>query len=160
VPASQLKGRYQTKSKCGSASYYVGYVEDGESVEMIMKKFDALEKIEKSVAPNQTEDTNLSENQLIELFKETSTFSVNMIRNEPLEGAFLDTLEDTFSAEYYEGYFSDDDQYTLISALFSVSRYHGNLDDFLDDEYGDFEDSFRKKRKLGDKRVKVSCSIS
>jgi hypothetical protein len=74
----------------------VGYVEDEESVEMIMKKFEVLERMKEgaaaSVPPTQpthgqtgtggdgsTEaaaDDALTEEQLLQLFKETSTFTV------------------------------------------------------------------------------------
>lgn len=33
-----------------SAAYYLGYAEDGESVEAIMKKFEELEKFQKEVS--------------------------------------------------------------------------------------------------------------
>jgi hypothetical protein len=77
----------------------VGYVEDEESVEMIMKKFETLERIrtQPSVAKPEVDDDaeagpsldedaaeqhqapaeeGLTEEQMLELFKETSNFTV------------------------------------------------------------------------------------
>lgn len=36
-----------------SAVHYVGYVEDDETTEMIMKKFEALERVISTTAPNE-----------------------------------------------------------------------------------------------------------
>ena len=72
--------------------HYLGYVEDEESVEMIMKKFETLERIKSTQAakPEVEEEAEpgpctetpvaegevLTEDQMIELFKETSNFTV------------------------------------------------------------------------------------
>lgn len=53
------------------SSHFVGYVEDGESVEMIMKKFEALQEYEK-----QTGQASLNETDLEQVFKLTSNFTV------------------------------------------------------------------------------------
>ncbi|KAJ1678656.1 hypothetical protein EV182_003608, partial [Spiromyces aspiralis] len=42
--------RKRTRRTDVSAAYYVGYVEDDESVDAIMKKFEELERIEKEFA--------------------------------------------------------------------------------------------------------------
>lgn len=66
-----------------SSALWLGYVEDGETPEMIMKKFEKLEQLQRSqqapVAEVQTNNTepSLTEDQLEKLFKETSYFSVN-----------------------------------------------------------------------------------
>ncbi|KAI8905231.1 hypothetical protein EDD86DRAFT_212483, partial [Gorgonomyces haynaldii] len=66
-----------------STSWYVGYTEDSESVEMIMKKFEELEKL-------QQQDQPLTEQQLEHLFIQTSTFTVES----------ANTVEHDFFEEY------------------------------------------------------------
>ena len=80
-----------------SASWYLGYVEDGESVEMIEKKFEALEELNKQIttdgsAPLEGEcegsDTNapkLSEQQMEDMFKKTSYFSLQEAASPPID---------------------------------------------------------------------------
>ena len=43
-----------------SSSWYVGYAEDGESVEAIMKKFEQLEQLQKEVAEQQINSSSIS----------------------------------------------------------------------------------------------------
>lgn len=84
-----------------SSAHYVGYVEDNETPEMIMKKFEELDKVITDIKPGQAEDGALeeeksgnedagkeeeeekgeksgflNEEQLNEVFKRTSTFTV------------------------------------------------------------------------------------
>ena len=95
-----------------SAVHYVGYVEDGETPEMIMKKFEALERVrqaavdqakekanenendapdvpqaeQEGASPSPVDETtkinvaSLDENTLLEVFKQTSQFSVRMAK--------------------------------------------------------------------------------
>jgi hypothetical protein len=112
-----------------SAVHYVGYVEDDETPEMIMAKFSELEKIklaqkegkkaeaaadgdqpqgEKGAAdeesePSQEED-GLSDEQLLEVFKQTSMFSVKtaLLDNEMLMNIdeILDHTTDRYGPVY------------------------------------------------------------
>jgi len=98
--------------------------------------------LEKSVTNGDiTSETKLSEDQLEELFKETSTFSVDMLQDNTGVSA-LNGLEDEYSVEEYEAYFSDEDQ------------YHGTIDDFWDEEDGEYEKSIIKKKRKGADRSK------
>ncbi|RKP05047.1 hypothetical protein THASP1DRAFT_20297, partial [Thamnocephalis sphaerospora] len=56
-----------------SNAHYVGYVEDGESVEAIMKKFEELERLQAEFA---AAASGLTQEQLEEVFKRTSAFTV------------------------------------------------------------------------------------
>lgn len=97
-------GRGRAKRRCASRSrstavpsavHYVGYVEDDETPEMIMAKFAELEKIKHAIAdkappteedapedPQQQQqqqeqpDQQLNDEQLLEVFKQTSMFNV------------------------------------------------------------------------------------
>jgi len=80
-----------------SSAHYVGYVEDDETPEAIMKKFEALERVQKASRPVQAveaqapeamqadvggeEQQVLTEEQLLEVFKQTSVFSVKTVQN-------------------------------------------------------------------------------
>lgn len=104
--SSEDNGPRRAKRRCArgsrfassvpSAVHYVGYVEDDETPEMIMAKFAELEKIkqtrEEAKATTAEEgaetteatveegedprDQDLSDEQLLEVFKQTSMFSV------------------------------------------------------------------------------------
>lgn len=83
-----------------SATYFVGYVEDEETPEMIMRKFETLERLQANVASGSAptaedegaegsgaaaenaagaagaEEQGMTEEQLLEVFKQTSQFTV------------------------------------------------------------------------------------
>ncbi len=61
-----------------SAAHFVGYVEDEESVEAIMKKFEELDKLQLEVDPqmNNQSRVDLTQEELEELFVRTSSFTV------------------------------------------------------------------------------------
>ncbi|KAJ3324578.1 hypothetical protein HDV06_006482 [Boothiomyces sp. JEL0866] len=61
-----------------SASWYVGYAEDEESVEAIMKKFKELEDFQNE--SNIREEDGLTTEQLEEVFKRTSAFTLKSAR--------------------------------------------------------------------------------
>ncbi|KAK3277794.1 hypothetical protein CYMTET_14222 [Cymbomonas tetramitiformis] len=141
-----------------SAVHYLGYVEDEESVEMIMKKFEALERIKTSskqpaseeganasacsadVAAVATEETDkpasgnqegkLTEDEMLELFKETSQFTVRSA----LSG------NDMFNID-------DNDDIQINSEDDIMSDYE--VDDDDDDGFWGDEEGGRKKRKGG-----------
>lgn len=116
-----------------SNAHYVGYVEDEESVEAIMKKFEELERIQKEFSglqvkateePEQDkenvdaemidaieskEDLGLTQEQLEEVFKRTSAFTVKSATIDMDQIEDLDALElwqieykDGSTAEFYE----------------------------------------------------------
>jgi len=91
-----MSGRSRRKAapKQMSAALWVGYTDDSETPEMIMKKFEALEKIQQEqrekeavVTTETTEngqqseakESELNQDQLETLFKETSSFSIGML---------------------------------------------------------------------------------
>jgi hypothetical protein len=93
VEEGRTRRRNQSSRKQPSAAHYVGYVDDEESVESILKKFEELEKIQAQVkgpkddededdkgkAPAKDEDDALTEEQLEEVFKRTSMFSAKIL---------------------------------------------------------------------------------
>lgn len=126
---SRPRRRCQKQNKTPDPSYYLGYVDDEETPEMIMKKFEALERLQQSKAtqkqqsmddmqPPKTEDhvdetmtqgqgecfgaddnrdssVQLTAEEQAELFKQTSFFTVNMLRD---GGETIAALQD----EYYD----------------------------------------------------------
>ncbi|CAG8558012.1 2767_t:CDS:2, partial [Acaulospora colombiana] len=128
---------------------YVGYVEDDESIGAIMKKFEELERIQEEIAaskltesfpdfnsPNQQnslkENEGLTQEQLEEVFRRTSSFTVksatfapNLDEVDDLD-YWLIEMEDGNTAEYEE----EDDYMTVDN-------------DFWDEEFGE-----RKRRKI------------
>jgi hypothetical protein len=115
---------------CYSNIHYVGYVEDEESVEAIMKKFEELDRIQKefssiSVTANPSNNSEgkdsemdstdtprmddqveppqgLTEEQLQEVFKQTSSFTVRsaMMNSDDMDG--LDDVE-IWQLQYQDG---------------------------------------------------------
>ena len=99
-----LSDATQCASTLASSVHYVGYVEDDETPEAIMKKFEALERVQKlaeaqkqatqagdgdharaenvpaPVEAAASGDQVLTEEQLLEVFKQTSAFSVKTVQ--------------------------------------------------------------------------------
>ncbi len=114
--------------------HYLGYVEDGESVEMIMKKFEALEQIEKEIVTDhgkqlffefvtilkivgkETKEENipaLSEDMMEKLFQQTSVFSVDNVVQEstlPKDPNTIVMYEHENPAEYEEMFFATEEE--------------------------------------------------
>jgi hypothetical protein len=86
-------------------SHLVGYVEEGETVEMIMKKFETLEKLQKDLSSQGKSE--LDEDALKEVFKQTSIFSVeSALQDEepaPEEYQVIDYEEDEFGNFFFFG---------------------------------------------------------
>lgn len=101
--APQQLRRSLTREMFCSASHFVGYVEDDESVEAIMKKFQALEEYQTEIGSSKTAASQssageaaesdgqgkepavdtLDEDQLNEIFKRTSSYTVALaLRND------------------------------------------------------------------------------
>ncbi|XP_063932624.1 uncharacterized protein LOC135144525 [Zophobas morio] len=136
-----------------SCSHYVGYVEDGESVSSIMKKFEELEKYKEQLALNndkhnlQTiENTEthslpasnekiLTEEQLEEIFKRTSMFSAKSIINN--------------NAVIFDSWLSEDEDLIIEALELPNESDYDNDSDYSEDEDLWDEDyiSYRKKRK-------------
>ena len=96
-----------SRERCGSSAHYVGYVEDDETPEAIMKKFEALERVQKQAQVAQKQQAGrpagdedmqvaeapeaggagaqgeqvLTEEVLLEVFKQTSAFNVKTVQN-------------------------------------------------------------------------------
>ncbi|KAK9761102.1 hypothetical protein K7432_014236 [Basidiobolus ranarum] len=156
-----------------SAAHYVGYVEDNESVEAIMKKFEELEKIQTEIAKSKAHQTvnevetvdvssdiasgasevvvtdlpetkieqGLTEEQLEEVFKQTSVFTVKSVgTNEDIDA--VDDLE-IWRMEMVNGdtaEFEEEDDYLAVD------------DDFWDEEFG----TVRKRgKRTGERRSRL-----
>ncbi|CAG8539339.1 9115_t:CDS:10 [Paraglomus occultum] len=131
-------------------AHYVGYVEDDESVEAIMKKFEELERLQvefaaaktrdsaHSPSQAQTENENLTEAQLEEVFKRTSIFTIK-------SATFLPSTEDADDLELWRievedgntAEFEEEDDYLAVD------------DAFWDEEFG--TSSSRQRRSKADK---------
>ncbi|KAL3145500.1 hypothetical protein ABBQ32_003324 [Trebouxia sp. C0010 RCD-2024] len=144
--ASRPKRRCSSRSKqsaAPSAVHYVGYVEEDETPEAIMKKFEELDKvmaagqteasttkpasdtegeIPEQPEPSYSADHGLTDDQLMEVFKQTSIFNVksalannqNLMQNETAEDEqqefFSDSdISDTEEWDYLRGFWSDED---------------------------------------------------
>ncbi|CAG8785036.1 4855_t:CDS:2, partial [Dentiscutata erythropus] len=124
---------------------YVGYVEDDESIEAIMKKFEELERIREEMGITKQNESNsefdspvnlqetegLTQEQLEEVFRRTSSFTVKSATFAPNLDEVDDLdfwrieMEDGNTAEYEE-----EDEYMTVD------------NDFWDEEFGE-----RKRRK-------------
>lgn len=144
--AGRPKRRCSSRAKVSaapSAVHYVGYVEEDETPEAIMKKFEELDKVmaarqddaSTSKAASDTEGEHvdqpeasssaaigLTDDQLIEVFKQTSIFNVksalannqNLMQNETAEDQehdfFSDSdISDTDEWDYLRGFWSDEE---------------------------------------------------
>ncbi|KAI8144119.1 hypothetical protein BJV82DRAFT_608353 [Fennellomyces sp. T-0311] len=139
--------------------HYVGYVEDEESVEAIMKKFEELERIQNEItsSPAPEEETNkenismaddnsdnspapggqqpLTEEQLQEVFKRTSAFTV--------KSAMMDTHEEDMDAlELWQVEFHENN----TDEIFEEDDYVHVDDDFWDQEFGEVPKPKRGRR--------------
>ncbi|GAB5586849.1 hypothetical protein Unana1_01749 [Umbelopsis nana] len=164
------RSRRKRKSRNTVASniHYVGYVEDEESVEAIMKKFEELDRIQKefsaisvnpapsadsenkdneieaSATPQPEEQTSgpsqgLTEEQLQEVFKRTSAFTV---RSAMMDSNDMDELNDVevWQLQYQDG---------LTDEIYEEDDYiHLDLedDDFWDMEFGEARHKKRARR--------------
>ena len=90
------------KSSSIPDEYLVGYVEDGENIDMIMKKFEVLEQMEKETSAQTNAQGNndgqsvLSEEQLKDIFRLTSNFTAE---------SALDDDGGRTAVEFYYDYF-------------------------------------------------------
>ncbi|OMH85138.1 hypothetical protein AX774_g1323 [Zancudomyces culisetae] len=159
----QTRGRNKQKKEI-SSQYFVGYVEDDESIEAIMKKFEELDSIKaehehkkkKDGEPEQEAEVSLEnkeeggeeglpEDVLLEVFKRTSAFTVKgaMMNDEDIE-----VLNDV---ELWRAEFDGD------TAEFEEEDDYYNFDDndMWDEEFGVFSKNKSKGRKLVQKGEKL-----
>ncbi|CAG8458445.1 15733_t:CDS:2 [Acaulospora morrowiae] len=144
---SLRRRRHNPYTSTASNALYVGYVEDEESIGAIMKKFEELERIQEEIAASKLteslpelnssgqqnkENEGLTQEQLEEVFRRTSSFTVksatfapNLDEVDDLD-YWLIEMEDGNTAEYEE----EDDYMTVDN-------------DFWDEEFGE-----RKRRKV------------
>eukprot|EP01137_Pigoraptor_chileana_P037360 Opistho-2@34328 len=162
-PTSTSRG-----GKKPSGSLYVGYVEDEESIESIMKKFEELQRLQAETKLVEDEpprnkgkgkyvdpETTLSDAQLEELFKRTSSFTVRSVSD---YGAALNLLESEMDIDAVDGHTlamlmdesddSDDDDYN--------EDYYGEADeDFFDSEFGSSGRGHKRRRSSGAKAPRM-----
>ncbi|KAI8883413.1 hypothetical protein K501DRAFT_219299, partial [Backusella circina FSU 941] len=130
-----------------SNAHYVGYVEDEESVEAIMKKFEELERIqqefstkvdikeddvveeemEEEIAVDEVEN-KFTQEQLEEVFKRTSSFTV---KSATIDTSFVDDLDalDLWQVEYHDNdtnEFYEEDEYTYMDDFFWDEEFGGD----------------------------------
>ncbi|KAK9840812.1 hypothetical protein WJX81_006676 [Elliptochloris bilobata] len=156
--------RAASRNTVPSAVHYLGYVEEDETPEAIMKKFEELEKVMAAAGAaneaqreargaaecgqdaadlectgDQAED-GLTEEQLMEVFKQTSIFNVRsaMAGNEALLGPEVDASEEDRFWE--EGGLSDDED------------LWGEVQDFWSDDEGAGEPGKRRRAARGTPR--------
>jgi len=145
-----LRSRNKRKSSTNvSSSLYLGYVEDEETIESIMKKFEEMEKLKKEIAEqkekekeknnegesnnesgqnnNMDEDTGFTEEQYEELFKRTASFTPQSL------DADIAHMEDW---EFYDYDPFDDD-------------YEENDYQYVDDDFGWDDEKEHVKRHRG-----------
>ena len=158
---NERRSRRRTKSLYGSttvpsAVHYVGYVEDDETPEMIMSKFQELENIQRQASATVGEDVNgagtcpvvgdedaglerggretaLTDDQLLQVFKQTSMFNVKTALQNNAMLAGIDDMLDMVN-----GYGPDD----------IISDDEDMLRSFWSDDDDDWGDSSNKKKKL------------
>jgi len=143
-----LRSRNKRKSSTNvSSSLYLGYVEDEETIESIMKKFEEMEKLKKEIAEqkekekeknndgnndennksnNGDEDLEFTEEQYEELFKRTASFTPETL------DADIAHMEDW---EFYDPFFDED--------------YEENDYLFVDDDFAWDDERDHKRHKRG-----------
>lgn len=109
--------------------YLVGYVEDGENIEMIMKKFEVLERLEKEALPSsdQKEGQSLTDEQLKDVFRLTSNFTA--------ESALDDDGGRTAVEMYYDYFVAGEGGNNNGDEFFAE-------DDIWDEDIDDDDDAF------------------
>ncbi|PRP84414.1 methyltransferase MT-A70, putative (ISS) [Planoprotostelium fungivorum] len=162
-----------------SAALWVGYTDDSETPEMIMKKFEALEKIQQQQRDSSTsstkeeqettdepKETTLDQDQLETLFKETSSFSIGMLNKGDVRDNILDEDDVDINElmgeldfaydddEDEESFFRDDDEGSDRKARRSTARSSNSRpvqSSFLELQSDDgFVFTIRKKTKYID----------
>ncbi|CAM0141138.1 hypothetical protein VKS41_001574 [Umbelopsis sp. WA50703] len=174
--SDRTRRKRKSRNTVASNIHYVGYVEDEESVEAIMKKFEELDRIQKefssiSVTANPSNNSEgkdsemdstdtprmddqveppqgLTEEQLQEVFKQTSSFTVRsaMMNSDDMDG--LDDVE-IWQLQYQDG---------LTDEIYEEDDYiHLDLedDDFWDREFGEARNKKRSRRVAAPIREKV-----
>lgn len=150
---TERRSKRRSKSRYGtttvpSAVHYVGYVEDDETPEMIMSKFQELENIQRQVSAaageeqeeqqevgevrEQQEAGMLTEEQLLEVFKQTSMFNVKTALQNNAMLAGIDEM-----LEYANDWQGEDDM---------VSDDEDMLRSFWSDDDDEWETSGKKKK--------------
>ncbi|PIA19247.1 hypothetical protein COEREDRAFT_37216, partial [Coemansia reversa NRRL 1564] len=127
-----------------SNQYYVGYVEDDESVDAIMKKFEELERIEKEFSAKkksaaddsstehkskeQPIESGMSLELLEEVFKRTSAFTVRGAMMDDFDLEVMDDIElwEAEAADNVLAEWEEEEDYVALHLD----------DDALDDEFG------------------------
>ncbi|KAK8815465.1 hypothetical protein WA158_003677 [Blastocystis sp. Blastoise] len=142
------------KTKDGSnprpnSSLYIGYVDDQESIEDIMKKFEVLEQIQKEKtttnddeSDKKSDNTPLNEKDLEEVFKKTSSFSVEAVLD---DSYYLENMIDD------ESYNSTDDEWDE-SYAFEPSCVNDN---YIPHSYSHVSTSFMNQSRDGTWKDKI-----
>ncbi|EPB84207.1 hypothetical protein HMPREF1544_08999 [Mucor circinelloides 1006PhL] len=141
-----------------SNAHYVGYVEDNESVEAIMKKFEELERIQQEFTSSHQQasetpleqleehgrdqdtliDDPLTQEQLEEVFRRTSAFTVKSASLDPNYVVDMDAL-DLLQVEYRNNNtneFIEEDDYYYVGDDFDLDRQEDDKDEqYIDRNY-------------------------
>ena len=141
-----------------SASFYLGMVEDGETVEMIERKFARLAELEaakkakqesEGVTPQEGESEGLSLEEQEQLFKETSTFTVSNVQREAMDDGAGLLDQDDYGWQMPSFDIDDEDD------LEQVRSYMDLDDDFWSDMYEERKSSRRRKKQGGGRRARA-----
>jgi len=135
---------YGAAATAPSASFYLGMVEDGETVEMIEKKFAKLAELEAKKKAQQekegkTGDVALTLEEQEELFKETSNFTVSNAQRD-LEDVSNLMGQDDYGWQMPTFDIDDDEGIDTMRDLMDLD------DDFWDEMYEEKKASRRRKR--------------
>jgi N6-adenosine-specific RNA methylase IME4 len=160
-----------------TVSLWLGYVEDEETTEMIMKKFEKLEEYEKKIINSdnlihepdiniienriidEMEESHLDEHQLEKLFHETSSFSIDNLNNSDSnritisdeENEYLNEIEKISDEEY-----SENSQFKKKKKKKKEKTFKPKIvDPFKSNEITEFKHPIKKKVRLIDPLIPI-----
>jgi N6-adenosine-specific RNA methylase IME4 len=134
---SKYGANFQSSQHVPSAVHYVGYVEEDETPEMIMAKFQELEEIQRKASAerervaeagdkdesgaagdevvNPSQENQLTDEQLLQVFKQTSMFNVKTALQDNAVLAGIDELLEFTNERYGDDEIMSDDEDMLRS---------------------------------------------
>eukprot|EP00948_MAST-09A_sp_MAST-9A-sp1_P001221 g1221.t1 len=149
---SRRKGSSSTSYQAPSASHYIGYVEDGETVEMIMRKFEILQQIEEkqkqSTKQQQQQPHETTDKNDLDITKKNSSSdenvsTENISQTQPSKDSSSITTTDsttennngTLSEEALQELFNKTSNFTVHSAMESHRKDENAFIEYDNDLY-------------------------
>ncbi|KAI8642199.1 MT-A70-domain-containing protein [Parasitella parasitica] len=145
----QITANANVNSTKVSNAYYVGYVEDAESVDAIMKKFEELDRIQQELSSSlkqaagssqaeteqreQQRDSQLTQAQLEEVFRCTSAFTIKRASLNSEHMNAMDLVQVKYRSDSVDESIEEDEYYDLT------------------DDFGDLDDGDEKYNKRSSK---------